>query len=551
LAEGLRLAAQGNLPQALEALRQAIEKDPKDYEDYNCLGTVQYGAKLYEQAGLSFQQALAINPACPEALSNLGVLFIERQLLNEAKTCFLQAIQARPNYSSAYNNLGLLQVREQLLNEAEISFRRAINLKTDFAEAFNNLGLLLKDTKRCEEAVKSLFHAIKLKPDFAEAHNNLGTVLTDLNRFDVAETCFCRAAQLKPAYPDPYHNLGIVFINTNRLDKAEACFSRALQIKPDYSEAEFALATLYLLQGRFEKGWEKFDKWRIKTYGEKQPDVPRWQGEDIAGSSILLYYEQGFGDTLHFVRYATMVASLAQKVTLWVQNPLCRLIASSFPGIEIHCSTDMPAGPFAFACPLPSLPRILNTSLESIPRNNPYMKPDTEVAKKWGKVLAQTGGGNSYRIGVVWAGNPNHHNDRNRSIPMEEFKTLFTAKAKVSWISLQVGERASDVTEVSCAVFSWPDELVDFAETAGLIENLDLVITVDSAVAHLAGAMGKMTWLLLPFAPDWRWQLKREDSPWYPTMRLFRQRETGAWPEVVQRVKEALTEYLPVARRRL
>lgn len=545
LHEALRLAGQGNLPPALEVLRLAVREDPDDPEAHNCLGAVQYSAKLFEEADVSFRRALEIYPTFPEALNNLGVLLLDRQSPSEAKDCFLRAVQARPDYAAAYNNLGLVLVKEQRWSEAEASFRRAAAINPCFAELFNNLGLLFKDTNRSKEATNCLFRAVKLNPGFAEAHNNLGTVLTDLARFDLAQLCFEQAARLKPVYPDPHHNLGIVFVATQRLEQAEACFSRALELRPDYSEAQFALASLHLLQGRYENGWEKYDKWRIKKYGPNQPNLRRWQGEYLAGNSILLYYEQGFGDTLHFVRYAPLVAKLTDKTGLWVQKPLQRLMASSFPFLDVHCSEEMPVRHFTFGCPLPSLPKVFQTTEDDIPRTSPYIKPAAAVSRKWAEVLARADGGTAYRIGAVWAGNPDHHNDRNRSIPMAIFKALFAITGMVSWVSLQTGDRSSDLKTGSAQVFDWSGQLDDFAETAGLMENLDLVITVDSAVAHLAGAMGKKTWLLLPYAPDWRWQLNREDTPWYPTMRLFRQNQPGDWPEVLQRVKQALAEYLP------
>lgn len=472
-------------------------------------------------------------------LLNRGLEFAAKGALAEAEQEFRQAIKERPDNPEAYNCLGAIQYRARQTKAAESSFRYAIKLKADFSEAYNNLSILLKDTNRADEAIKYLYNAIMLNPNFAEAYNSLGTILTDANSIETAENCFYRAIEIKADYPDPYHNLGILFTNTNRLSQAETYFCQALKLNPTYAEAEFSLATLYLLQAQFEKGWDKYDKSRMIRYNSAQPDIPCWAGEELSGRKILLYHEQGFGDTLHFVRYTHMVAQLAARTVLWVQKPLQRLTASSFPLLEVHGSDGVPPGNFDFSCPLPSLPRIFNTSAQTIPQIIPYIKPCPEVTAKWTRVVEQLPVHHCYKAGVVWAGNPNHHNDRNRSIPIGLFAELFTVK-EVTWFCLQVGSQGFPMFPNSGNLFAFSEELVDFAETAGLIQQLDLVITVDSAVAHLAGAMGKRTWLLLPFAPDWRWQIKREDSPWYPTMRLFRQRRAGDWREVLARVQDAL-----------
>lgn len=576
LKRGLEFAAKEDLQQAAEIFRQAIEERPNDSEAYNCLGAVQYRTQLYEEAEFSLRRSLELNPKNPDALCNLGVLFISIHRLETARTYLEQVIQLCPDYPEAYNYLGLIQMQKGLFEkadlffqraielnpkspdaynnlgvtqmqkclvaEAELSFRHAIELNPNFPEAYNNLGIILKDMNRLEEAARYIYRAIKLNPNFAEAYNSLGTILTDADRNDIAESCFYHAIRIKPDYPEAYHNLGVLFTNTNRLDQAEAYFCQTLKMNPNFTEAEFSLATLYLLQAQYEKGWEKYDKSRMIKHSHAQPNVPRWGGENLAERKILLYYEQGFGDTLHFVRYAQLVTNLAAQTVLWVQKPLQRLIDSSFPSVKVYgieTILNLSPGEFDFCCPLPSLPMVFNTSRQNIPRTIPYIKVGFEIAAKWGKVVMQLNKNNSYKVGVAWAGNPSHHNDRNRSIPWDIFAELFAVN-EVTWFSLQAEVNPQDVIKIPNKVFSHPGELEDFAETAGLISHLDLIITVDSAVAHLAGAMGKSTWLLLPFAPDWRWQIDREDSPWYPTMQLFRQRKAGDWPEVLLRVKKAL-----------
>ncbi|HWR38603.1 MAG TPA: tetratricopeptide repeat protein [Patescibacteria group bacterium] len=585
LNRGLECIATGDFSEATEKFRQAIAADPDDAEAYNCLGAVQYKLNLFTEAESSLRQSLEHNPKNPDALCNLGALFISSQRLETAQTYLEQLIQIRPDYPAAYNNLGFIQMQKGLFSEAKLSFRRVIELNPHSPDAYNNLGLIqtqegsfekaeasfrrslelnpkfpdacnnlgivLKYLHRRQEATYYFQQALRLNPLFPAAYNSLGTILTETGRHDLAEQCFRRAIRLNPDYPDPYHNLGVLFTNLNHLAQAEDCFRQALALNPRFTDAEFSLATLYLLQARYEEGWEKYDKSRMIKHRQDQPDIPRWQGESLSGKKILLYYEQGFGDTLHFVRYAHWVKKLSAQTVLWVQKPLRRLIAASFPRLEVYGIKTIhersPEG-FDFSCPLPSLPRVFNTSSASVPRKIPYINVYSEIVDRWKKTVGRTVASNRYKVGVAWAGNPNHHNDCNRSIPLDTFANLFAAN-DVAWFSLQAEVSPPDLAKFPSKVFHQPGQFSDFAETAGLIIHLDLIITVDSAVAHLAGALGKNTWLLLPFAPDWRWQSDRENTPWYPTLRLFRQNRIGDWSEVLTRVKGALSQQLQTSQR--
>lgn len=481
-------------------------------------------------------------------LLNLGVSLANKGDLQQAEAAFCQAIRLNPNYAKAYNNLGLILQKTNRFDKAEACLLRAIELAPDSPDTYNNLSLVFMDTARLDEAEACLRQAIKLNPNVPEIHNNLGLVLVDQNRLQEAETAYRRAIRLKPDYPDAHYNLGNLFKNTKRLDEAEREYRYALKLRPGFDTALFALSTLYLLKGQFEKGWENYNKLRMKKH--RQPDICRWRGEDLTGRRILLFHEQGFGDTIQFARYVQKVSELASETVLWVQKPLQRLMASSYTALTVHTGKELPAEPYDFACPLPDLPMIFNSSEKTIPKIIPYIDVSTDISQTWKNTLNNMCG-NGYRIGIVWAGNPKHHNDRNRSIPYAVFRDLFDI-SNVIWVSLQVGSRAEDLAKTSDKVLDLSQSLSDFAETAGAIANLDLIITVDSAVAHLAGAMGKETWVLLPFAPDWRWQLDRKDSPWYPTMRLFRQNKAGNWQEVLKKVKTALQKKLnqPVNNRR-
>jgi hypothetical protein len=304
-------------------------------------------------------------------------------------------------------------------------------------------------------------------------------------------------------------------------------------------ESRFSLATLYLLQGQYDEGWKLYDS-RLVWKEKFRLDIPIWQGENLTDHKILLFYEQGLGDTIHFIRYAYKVAALAQT-TVWIQKPLKRLLASTQNAFAICDGSNIDPKKFDFACSLLSLPTKLglpNNMLSS----DAYLHVDGAISQKWHKIISPWTA-NQKKVGVVWAGNPEHADDHNRSIAWDLFSQLFTINA-VAWISLQVGNAPQELTNSVGNLLDYSGDFFDYAETAGAIANLDLVIAVDTSVAHLAGALGKQTWLLLPYRPDWRWGLASENSPWYPTMRLFRQRKAGDWQEVLDRVKIALQKIL-------
>ncbi|VBB05509.1 Hypothetical protein LUCI_0719 [Lucifera butyrica] len=549
LNRGLEMAGQGNLPQAISAFRQAIRLRPDYPEAYNNLGALLARTNHLQEAVACLKRAVELKPDYPEAFNNLGSLFTMSARFEEAENCLQQAINLKPDYAEACHNLALVLKNTAPDSEkAETLLQQAIKLKPDYYEAYNSLGALLKEKNCLNEAANYLHQAIVIKPDSPEACFHLGMVLKEQNRLDEAAVHLVQALQLKPDFAEAHCGLGLVYKELNRLGEAETHLGRALELCPDFKEAAFVLGVLYLLQGQYTKGWEKYEL-RRQILQTPEPPVTPWQGQDLTGRSILLFHERGFGDTIHFVRYVKKIAALAAATTLLVPKSLASLFSFSFANITVLSGKSLPRS-YDFACPLPSLPYHFHTTLATIPQTIPYLKANPAITAKWQALLQQHGCNTAYKAGVVWAGSPQHKNDRNRSIPFRLFKPLFTVDT-VRWISLQAGPRANDLT-VSDKVLDFSPALTDFAKTAGLIENLDLVITVDTAVAHLAGALGKETWLLLPLDPDWRWHLAREDSPWYPSLRLFRQREPDGWQEVLTKIKLALeaklnnNHYVPI-----
>lgn len=469
---------------------------------------------------------------------NMGADMARRGKLREAEAAFIEAIILKPDYAQAFCNLGYVLYRVGRLTEAEACLLKSIMLEPDYADAYNNLSLLLMDTGRLAEAEECLVKACELNASSPVYYNNLGLVLEENGRADEAEALFRRAIGLNANYADAQYNLGNLLKHAGKLAAAELCYQQALGARPDFSSARFALSTLYLLAGQFEKGWKSYNELRMHKGCGRKSSAPCWQGEDLTGRSILLFHEQGFGDTIQFVRYAAKVAEMAANTTILVQKPLKGLIAGSFPLLKVYSGEAVKKVHYDYECALPNLPMLFKAREDTI-CNLPYLKAATKTVRKWHAALKEADGGARYRVGLVWAGNPKHHNDGKRSIPLEMFSQLLTT-ANVSWVSLQVGPHSCAAAGLQLPMLDFSGDIVDFAETAGLIANLDLVISVDSAVAHLAGALGKETWVLLPYAPDWRWQLGREDSPWYSSVRLFRQEKAGAWPEVLQRVKQML-----------
>ena len=451
-----------------------------------------------------------------------------------------KAIALDPRLAAAHSDLGIfLQGRGQLA-EAEACYRRAIELVPNFAAAMSNLGAVLAERGRLEEASGWYSRAITERADFADAHNNLGATLVKLDRAEEAEALHRRAIALKPDFADAHYNLGVALHGQGRFDEALASYEEAVRLNPDYVDARWNRAFLLLTMGRFAEGWREHEwRWRRKQQPPRSFPQPLWKGEPITGRTILLHNEQGTGDTLQFVRYAPLVAARGARVLLQVQRPLQRLVRASLDrSIEVLGEGDM-LPPFDLHSPLLSLPLAFATTLDTVPARIPYLAADAATAARWRERIGAQGG---LKIGLVWAGNPQHKNDRNRSIALERLLPLFDA-VKARWFSLQVGERAGDLARLASGrLANLADGFTDFAETAGAIDTLDLVISVDTAVAHLAGALGKPVWILLPAVPDWRWLLGRSDSPWYPTARLFRQPARGDWESVVGALRAALGE---------
>jgi len=496
------------------------------------------------QAGALYLKALAVQPNDAYALNLLGVLRCEHGSFLEAVGLITKAIAVKPNFPEALNNLGLALGGLTRYEEALASYDRALAIKPDFAEVLNNRGNALHELKRYEEALASYDRALAIKPDYAYAFYNRGNALLGLGRPAGAEKSYREALALRPNYPEAHSNLGHTLSALGRAAEAVASCREALRLRPDFADAHNNLCLALLSTGQYDEGWKEHEwRWKTKHLSEGARDfsAPRWGGEAIGDRVILLHAEQGLGDTLQFCRYVPLVASVA-RVVLEVQAPLVRLL-SQLPAIEKIIARGDKLPPFDLQCPLLSLPRAFGTTLDTIPAATPYLAADPELAADWRERLARL---DRLRVGLVWAGEKRLHPelaavDHRRSVALDTMAPLGEASG-VSFISLQKGEPATQTANPphGMELHDFTADLHDFADTAALIDGLDLVISVDTSVAHLAGALGKPVWLLNRFDTCWRWLLNRDDSPWYPQLRQFRQPAPGDWNSVIRAVRYAL-----------
>jgi tetratricopeptide (TPR) repeat protein len=528
--------------EALASYDKAISLRPDYAEAYSNRGNALYELKRFDEALASYDRALALRPDYAEALSNRGNALHALKRFEEALSSFDRALILRPDYPKALSNRGNVLRALKRPEEALQSYDRALALRPDSAEFHTNRGTGLRDLRRFEEALASHDRAIALRPDYAEAHYNRGNALDELHRVGEALTSFEQATALRPDLAEAHCNRGNMLVAHKRFGEALQSYARAVGLRRDYADAHFNEAICRLLLGDFRRGWDKHE-WRWKTEfldgHARDFEQKLWLGtEQIAGKTILLHAEQGLGDTIQFCRYAPLFAKRGARVILEVQRPL-RGLLGNLPGVAQVVANSDALPSFDLHCPLLSLPLAFGTDRTTIPAHTPYLQVPSSAATNWDIRL---GSRPRPRIGLVWSGRAMHKNDHNRSIGLDELLPLLDFRA--TFVSLQHDVRADDaaVLRGRSDILHIGGELNDFADTAAVIENLDLVISVDTSVAHLAGALGKPVWVLLPFVPDWRWLLDCDDSPWYPTARLFRQDETRRWDRVIAATRAALSD---------
>jgi Flp pilus assembly protein TadD len=501
-----------------------------------------------DEAIAAYRRAVTLKPDFPEAHNNLGIALREKGQLDAATAAYRQALALKPDYSEAHINLGNVLREKGELGEAIVAYRWAIALKSDFPKAHYNLANTLRDIGQMDEAIAAYRQAVTLNPNYAEAHNNLGNTLREKGELDDAITSYRQAIAFAPNYADAHSNLGVALKDQGKLVEAIASYRQAIVLSPSDAVAHYNLAVVLLMQGDFPRGWEEYE-WRWKTNDAAFPlrnfAQPEWDGRPLEGRTLLLHAEQGFGDAIQFIRYLPLVATDGGKIILECQPELQRPFRQLAPDVPVLArGQTLPA--FDVHCPLLSLPRVFSTDLTNMPRNVPYLHADTAGVAIWREPLSGLGSSirpavPALKVGLAWAGRPTHTNDRNRSLMLATLAPLAEIPG-VQFYPVQKGEAAAEANTppAGMELVDVTEQLKDFADTAALMAGLDLVISVDTAVAHLAGALAKPAWTLLPFVPDWRWGLESETTPWYPTMRLFRQPKLGDWDSVIQRVCDEL-----------
>lgn len=490
------------------------------------------------QAELLYRQILQHQPQHPEALCLLGVIACQRGNLDDGIALCRQALVLRPDYIQARENLylALWKRGREMIDEAINGYNQIINFQPKALQAYANLGAILQEQGKADEAIIFYQQGLAIDAQNPQLLNGLGVALQKQHKVNAAAQFHQQALANQPNYIDALVSLGKARLEQGNLPEAMTCFQQALSLDPHHAIAHHNYAILLLMQGDYLQGFEEFE-WRFKT-ADFPPcpfKQPLWDGSPLQGRTLLLHAEQGLGDTIQLIRYAAIARERGGRLILTCHQPLIRLL-STIPGIEQITPLGLPLPDFHVYAPLMSLPRILGTTQTTIPHHFPYLQ-----APESADFTLPVREGRRFKVGIVWSGGNLYKNNHNRSCPLSAFQPLLEL-TDISLYSLQKGIPQLDLTELG-----WQSQiqdishyLKDMADTAAAIAQLDLVITVDTSVAHLAGALAKPTWLLLAHFPDWRWMLHREDTPWYPTLRLFRQPQPGDWHSVMQQVVQAL-----------
>ena len=464
----------------------------------------------------------------------------ERGQFKQAEVIYKKILRSQPQNFDALQMLATITLQRNNPTLAIKLFDRAIAVKSDCIEVFYNRGHALLSLGRNEDALESYNQALFIKPDYVEALNNRSVALFNLGRNKEAVESYNQALAIKPDYPEALYNRGMILADLKNHKEVLESYHQALLIKPDYAEAHWNEGLCRLLLGDFELGWQKYEwRWKNEFFVPELRNFkkPLWLGkENIEGKTILLHSEQGLGDTIQFCRYVKKVQALGAKVILEVQAPLKTLL-QNLEGVSIILSRGESLPNFDYHCPLLSLPLVFKTNINNI-EGVKYLKYDSVKLEAWKSKLNPT---QKLKVGIVWNGNPAHQNDFNRSIPLEKLKVLTNPEAQFYCLQKELKTTEVPFLEQMNITF-FGNELTDFSDTAALITLMDIIITVDTSVAHLAGALGKKVWILLPFNSDWRWLLDRNDTPWYESAKLFRQNAPQDWSSVITVINKELGE---------
>lgn len=528
---------------AIDTYQKAIGADWTLMECHYNLGLLFYQQNRWSQAAECFRNALVLVPDNTHTAYNLALAYEKDNLTQAAIAAYQQALEIDSNYMEAAYNLGLLFFDQKKYIAAIEIFSKVVGKNRHHHEAYNNLGLAYHHVGRIDEAVHAFEAAIGIKTDYVEAYQNLGNVYMDLAQWDQMFFYYQKALEHNRQDPRAHHAMGKLYLEHFDMENAQHHFEQAIALAPDYADAHFDLATLFLRQGDYLKGWKEM-RWRFKQSQSRIRvfphlyDCPIWDGSKFEGRTLLVHCEQGFGDTIQFARFLPLVKSLGGQVVFQAQPALLPLF-ENIPGIDklVALKDDpMDLSDIDLVLPLLSLPDCLHITMDKIPCQIPYLMAAPHKADFWqGRVDPKC-----FNVGIVWSGSPLHINDKRRSCPVKHFITL--GDLPIHFYSLQKNVDHEELEQLrnGCHVEHWADQFLNFADTAAAISNLDLIITVDTAVAHLAGAMGRNVWIILPYLADWRWGMHGSKNIWYPTARLFRQHQDRSWETIFKNVRQAL-----------
>jgi tetratricopeptide (TPR) repeat protein len=538
---GMALQRKERLDEAIRSYDRALMLNPDQIEIWLRMAELLQRQERFDEAIKSFDRAVTLDNERADIWYRMGEILQQQKRIDEAILSFDQALKVKPDYREAANASGLLYFEAKRYEKALAYFVRSSEIDPSQAGAFNFISRCQWPMRRFDDALASVRKAHEVAPDSPEITRNVGLLLQWLSRHEEAMVWHEKALALRPDFPQALNDRSVSLMALRRIDESFTDIDRAIALDPECPDYRWNRSMAQLLVGNFDDGWQGREWGRKSTvlvFEDRKFEAPHWFGEKpIAGKTILLHSDEGLGDTIQFSRYAAMVAKLGARVVLEVEAPLQALL-TGLEGVSLCLPKNAELPAFDLHCPIGGLPLAFKTRLDTIPASPSCIAPLPQAClSAWQDRL---GAHDRLRVGLVWSGNPLHTNDRNRSTSLRQMSAIFDDRA--AFYSLQKDPRPEDkaVLDERGDVIDLTEYLTDFVETAALISHLDLVITVDTSVAHVAATLGRPTWILLPHTPDYRWMLDRDDSPWYPSVRLFRQDQRRTYDSALARVREAL-----------